>query len=143
MPASARKALAGLAALPALKTFYLAGGTALALYWGHRTSVDLDFFSHDRVDEDVLLGRLNALPGITIIQKAPDVLSQHYGLDELFSVFKQKFGAADFNLIHVLKSLTYFMDADPEPLPHMLQPIRWNQVRQFFVREVPRLKKLI
>ena len=31
-----------------LGEFYLAGGTALALYWGHRQSIDLDLFtSHD------------------------------------------------------------------------------------------------
>jgi hypothetical protein len=29
--------------------FYLAGGTALALQIGHRTSVDLDFFSPDSI----------------------------------------------------------------------------------------------
>lgn len=38
-------AAAGLSALPWLRQFYLAGGTALALYYGHRISVDLDFFS--------------------------------------------------------------------------------------------------
>lgn len=31
--------------LTALRPFYLAGGTALALWYGHRLSVDLDFFS--------------------------------------------------------------------------------------------------
>ena len=31
-----------LLALPELNDFYLVGGTALALYYGHRKSVDLD-----------------------------------------------------------------------------------------------------
>jgi predicted nucleotidyltransferase component of viral defense system len=30
--------------VPELKDFYLAGGTALALYYGHRRSIDLDLF---------------------------------------------------------------------------------------------------
>lgn len=30
--------------------FYLAGGTALALQLGHRTSVDFDFYSHEKFD---------------------------------------------------------------------------------------------
>ncbi len=34
-----------LRSLPWLNEFYLAGGTALALTYGHRVSVDLDFFS--------------------------------------------------------------------------------------------------
>lgn len=32
--------------LPQLNSFELVGGTALALYYGHRLSVDLDLFSH-------------------------------------------------------------------------------------------------
>jgi len=30
-----------------IKRFYLAGGTGLALHFGHRFSVDLDFFTDD------------------------------------------------------------------------------------------------
>jgi hypothetical protein len=33
--------------LELIKDFYLAGGTGLALHFGHRFSVDLDFFSDD------------------------------------------------------------------------------------------------
>ncbi|OAA19111.1 nucleotidyl transferase AbiEii/AbiGii toxin family protein [Kosmotoga sp. DU53] len=33
-----------------LDSFYLAGDTALAMYYQHRTSVDLDFFSEDYFD---------------------------------------------------------------------------------------------
>ncbi len=45
--------------------FYLAGGTALALYEGHRISVDLDFFAPSIGDPDVLARRLEA-HGISI-----------------------------------------------------------------------------
>ena len=31
--------------IPELKDFYLVGGTALALYYGHRLSIDIDLFS--------------------------------------------------------------------------------------------------
>ena len=34
----------------------MAGGTALALQFGHRTSADLDFFSDETFAEDFLLG---------------------------------------------------------------------------------------
>ncbi len=37
-------------ALPSLSQANLVGGTALALYYGHRISVDLDLFSADRLD---------------------------------------------------------------------------------------------
>ena len=41
----ARQAITALSDLPSMGEFYLAGGTALALQFGHRPSVDLDFFT--------------------------------------------------------------------------------------------------
>ena len=37
--------------LPSLKSFSLVGGTALALRYGHRSSVDLDLFYHEKFDQ--------------------------------------------------------------------------------------------
>ncbi len=37
-----------------IEQFYLAGGTALALYFGHRTSIDLDFFPVAQFNPDAL-----------------------------------------------------------------------------------------
>ena len=184
----------------ALDRFYLAGGTALALQWGHRTSVDLAFFMSDTMNEDLLLGSLQELPEITVISKAPEtlhlhvgatkvsflayhypvlfplnkyldvsvadprdigamklsaiaargtkrdfvdlyVLSERYGLVELVNVFEQKFVQAGYNRVHVLKSLTYFADADKEPMPHMLQQFAWKEVQTFFVSQAPGLRK--
>ena len=68
------------------------------------------------------------------------VLCQRYRLKELIGLFEQKFGQTEYNPVHLLKSLTYFRDADKEPMPHMLQPLTWEQVKQFFVREAPRLR---
>jgi hypothetical protein len=42
-----RQAFDQVALLPFITSFYLAGGTGLALHLGHRFSVDLDFFSPD------------------------------------------------------------------------------------------------
>ena len=40
--------------IPALNDFYLVGGTALALYFGHRRSVDLDLFSTTEFNNESL-----------------------------------------------------------------------------------------
>ena len=37
--------------LPSLSSFSLVGGTALALRYGHRSSVDLDLFYHEKFDQ--------------------------------------------------------------------------------------------
>ena len=39
------------------ESFYLAGGTALALQFGHRDSIDFDFFIHSDIDTDDLWGK--------------------------------------------------------------------------------------
>lgn len=44
--------------LQELERFYLAGGTALSLYYGHRHSVDLDLFSIEDFQTEVLVGSL-------------------------------------------------------------------------------------
>jgi predicted nucleotidyltransferase component of viral defense system len=52
--------------IPALQDFYLVGGTALALYYGHRLSVDLDLFSTNDFQNEPLLPILeNKFPGFT------------------------------------------------------------------------------
>ena len=47
LPLAAARMLDVLAKLPELSSFYLAGGTALALQRGHRFSADLDFFTDE------------------------------------------------------------------------------------------------
>ncbi len=50
--------LKGLMQIPALNDFYLVGGTALALYYGHRLSVDIDLFSTTEFNNESLIAPL-------------------------------------------------------------------------------------
>jgi predicted nucleotidyltransferase component of viral defense system len=197
LTAQTQKTLSVLADRLELRHFYLAGGTALALQWGHRTSVDLDFFSYDKVDEDSLLGNLQAIPETSVVSKASEtlhlhinstkvsflgyhykvlyefqtykgiavadprdiaamklsavasrgtkrdfvdlyVLSQRFGLTEIFRLFERKFAQVAFNDLHLMKSLTYFRDAEVEPMPYLLRKISWDEVKHFFVANTPR-----
>lgn len=45
--------------IPVVKNAYLAGGTSLALQLGHRISVDLDFFTHNKFDENLVATELS------------------------------------------------------------------------------------
>lgn len=45
---------------PELEKFYLVGGTALALRYGHRKSIDLDLFTHQPFDAPALAQSLEA-----------------------------------------------------------------------------------
>ena len=44
--------------LPELKQFRLAGGTALSLLFGHRKSIDLDLFTDQSLQKDILIPAL-------------------------------------------------------------------------------------
>jgi len=57
-----------------LEHFYLAGGTAIALYLGHRKSEDFDFFQEKDFDALKLAKNLSTLGKVHIIQEAQGTL---------------------------------------------------------------------
>jgi Nucleotidyl transferase AbiEii toxin, Type IV TA system len=50
-----------------LKDFYLVGGTALSLQWGHRISDDIDMFrfSEEEVDGTLIYDEISTFSGVT------------------------------------------------------------------------------
>lgn len=198
IPTTTETTLGALRDTHLLGHFYLAGGTGLALQFGHRLSLDLDFFSKDQFDEETFLQRVQALEGFALVAKAPYTLhvtvqetkvgfpgyaypvlfpanlffdvaiadprdiacmkvsaiasrgtkrdfvdlyvcAEHYGLKEILRLFDQKYAQVHYSKIHILKSLTFFADAEKDPMPHMLVTLNWDKVKQFFLREAPRL----
>jgi len=63
------------------------------------------------------------------------VLRGGLSIEQLFEWLPERYGQGRFNTYHILKSLTYFEDADREPMPRMLEPFDWKECKAFFVRE--------
>lgn len=184
-----------------IKDFYLAGGTALALYYGHRFSIDLDWFSEnfsyspdfrkklselgklsiDNEGEKTFNGVLNGVkisffeyPYLLIFPKInyrddiylasrPDIavmkleavarrgtykdfldlyfLLQEYSLDDLLSFLREKFVGIEYNETHLLKSLTYFEDAEKSEFPEMIKEVKWEEVKRTVVSAVEQYMK--
>ena len=186
-----RQVLASLAPLVRDRGYYLAGGTAIALRLGHRKSVDLDWFTSDRIGEPLqlaaaireagmpfetsqvdrgtlhgalsglrltflefsypLLQPLDSWPECDCPVASPDDLAamklsaiaqrgarkdfvdifglglRHLSLPEMLESYQRRFGIQD--IAHVLYSLTYFDDAEAEPMPPMLWEVDWDAVR--------------
>jgi len=59
-----------ISALPICSTHRLVGGTALALIYGHRLSIDLDFFSTNPVDHEEILFYIKPLGKVEIVSKS-------------------------------------------------------------------------
>ncbi len=63
-------------------------------------------------------------------------LLKRFSFNELIEFYLQKYTGAQ--LFTVLKSLTYFEDAEGDPLPVMIEPISWDEVKTTIVATVNR-----
>lgn len=64
------------------------------------------------------------------------VLLQKYSLEELMQAFTKKYAGANTDLFHVLRSLTYFADADTDVSVNLLKPLDWEKVKTFFIHQI-------
>ena len=64
-----------LSRIPEIRTFYLAGGTGLALHLGHRRSRDFDFFRSKEFRPQDLLTQLRDIGDIELLQEAAGTLT--------------------------------------------------------------------
>jgi hypothetical protein len=181
--------------------FYLAGGTAVALRFGHRRSEDFDWFApalsrpesllsdlqadglalqETQIEAGTLISRidgvkisffeyryppldsldswpeydtdiasvrdLGAMKLLAIAQRGArkdfidvyELLQNGAALRQMLDDFSEKFKA---DPISALRGLTYFDDAETEPMPEMLKPLGWRELRAALgqaVREVAR-----
>lgn len=63
------------------------------------------------------------------------ILQGSLTLRDFLTMLPERYDPSTLNTYTVLKSLTYFEDAETEPLPRMLVPFRWEECRAFFLRE--------
>lgn len=182
------------------RSFYMAGGTALALHLGHRRSRDFDFFrAKEFLPQDLLavLGRagdvqvLQATTGtLTVMLRGVPTSFFHYDypllrplvespwgirladpediaamklaalagrgsrkdfvdlyvyarqvtpLERVFASFREKYRTVTVDPYHLLRSLTFFDDAEAEAMPEMVVPLEWPEIQAFFRAEATRL----
>ncbi len=67
-------------------------------------------------------------------------VAQRYGLPHILELFQRKFAQVNYSPVHLQKSLVYFADAEKEPMPDMLLPLTWGEVKAFFIGEVRKLR---
>jgi len=64
-----------------------------------------------------------------------------FNLQAVFDLLDTKFRASKQAKIHVLKSLTFFEDADKENLPEMIKRANWDKVKVFFIQESKKISR--
>ncbi|MBQ8805595.1 MAG: nucleotidyl transferase AbiEii/AbiGii toxin family protein [Bacteroidaceae bacterium] len=178
-----------ISAAPEFSGLRLVGGTSLALQYGHRKSIDLDFFgtfSENTLFSDILrkLGQLSIIketPKIKIylidgikvdfvyydypwltpplqtddltLATPPDIaamkvnaiegrgskkdfidlyyLLQHYTIDDILNFYQQKY--PEHSIFRALMSMSYFNDADNQPMPYMFNNVSWEEIKQHII----------
>lgn len=69
------------------------------------------------------------------------VLLKKYSLGDILSFFGEKYKEYNYNILHILKSLVYFFDADSDPEPVCLKPIIWSEVKASIKKTVDEYTK--
>ncbi len=189
-----------LSRIPEVRSFYLAGGTALALFLGHRRSGDFDFFRANEFAPQDLLTPLRNTGEIQVLQEAAGTLTVtlrgvptsffHYAypllrplrespwgialsdpddiaamklsalagrgsrrdfvdlyfyardvapLQSAMERFREKYRGIRVDPYHLLRSLTFFDDAEAEAMPDLLIWVTWDEIKAFFRAEATRL----
>ena len=183
---------------PVFNDMRLVGGTALALQYGHRQSIDLDFFGdltceqektqeilskygkvtvlketkniriyvvdNIKVDfvhyscypwledaifedgirlaspKDIAAMKINAIEGRGTRKDFVDVffLLKHYSLQEILSFYKAKY--PNYSDFRAMMSLTYFDDAEMQPMPKMFNNTSWSDMQKAIIEKVKLLQ---
>lgn len=61
-------------------------------------------------------------------------LLKKYSLTEMLGFYTQKY--ADGSTFMVLKSLSYFEDAEKDPMPFMIKEIAWPKIKDFIINQL-------
>ena len=87
-------------------------------------------------DKDIAAMKVNAIIGRGTKKDFIDmyVLLQHYSLSDILQFYKQKY--PEYSEYRALLSLTYFDDAELQPMPKMFIPDTWEQMKQTIIYEV-------
>ncbi len=87
---------------------------------------------------DIALMKLAAISGRGSRKDFADLyllLQSPPSLATYFEWLPRKYGQRLFSSYHILRSLTWFEDAETEPMPAMRVPFDWNACKAFFIRE--------
>lgn len=88
--------------------------------------------------EDIAAMKLSAIARRGVKKDFWDIaeLLDVFSLDEMMEFYKAKYSSRD--IFHLLRSLVYFNDADPQKDPHPLKKLTWNQVKSKVQKAVKR-----
>lgn len=70
------------------------------------------------------------------------IVHHDISLERMFELYDKKYHAFEANKFTIIKSLTYFDDAQADDMPRMFASVSWDEVQSFLLAESARLGKL-
>lgn len=67
--------------------------------------------------------------------------AHHGSLAEVLRRLPEQYPTVAHDYHHILKSLTYFADAEADPMPRLFFTATWGQVKRYFQTEVPKIAR--
>lgn len=64
-------------------------------------------------------------------------------LEEILKLYDKKFKLLKENKLHILKSLSYFEDANRDEMPKMIKKVKWPEVKKFFKEKAKKISKIL
>ncbi len=85
---------------------------------------------------DIIALKLNAIAGRGAKKDFWDVyeLLNHYSFKDMFVFYQEKY--PNNSLMMVLKSMTYFVEADMQPDPYCFKSLNWNDIKTKITQEI-------
>ncbi|MBI5470630.1 nucleotidyl transferase AbiEii/AbiGii toxin family protein [Candidatus Kaiserbacteria bacterium] len=92
-------------------------------------------------ERDIATMKISAISGRGAKKDFIDlyVLLQKYSLEDILADFERKFAGREYSRLHILKSISYFDDANAEDEPVMLARYSWADVKNKLTSEAKRL----
>lgn len=86
--------------------------------------------------EDIAAMKISAIIGRGTKKDFIDVafLLENFSLKEILGFYENKY--SESSLFMAIKSLTYFDDAENEPMPYMLKNKSWSEIKERILKEV-------
>jgi len=98
--------------IPSLQSFSLVGGTALALRYGHRSSIDLDLFFHEKFDQPQIVSLLESVFRDQFVYKQQHTQFGIFCFIENIKVDFVYFPHLPIKKIETIDDIRFYSDAD-------------------------------
>ena len=137
---------------------YKEEGTAWRTVWGEmaKTKFSLFYYKYPLIKktivfegvqildkEDIAAMKIHAIEDRGTKRDFIDLyfLSKEFTLEQMLEFYDQKYDTLEEHLYMIIRSLSYFEDAEIEESPKMLTSVSWEEVKKFFQKNSIALAK--